>query len=53
MAEATAFFSEKEPSYAFGEFDEAGQTRLAQFAALHQCTPDFRPTEGRVYFNKS
>ena len=29
------------------------KTKLAQFAARYRCTPDFRPTEGRVYLNKS
>jgi hypothetical protein len=52
MAEAAALFSEEQPNYAFGDFDDAGKTRLAQFAAEHRCAPDFRPMEGRVYFNK-
>jgi hypothetical protein len=52
MAEAAALFSDEQPNYAFGDFDDAGKTRLAQFAAEHRCAPDFRPMEGRVYFNK-
>jgi hypothetical protein len=39
--------------YAFGELDDDGKTRLAQFAAQYRSTPDFRPTEGRIYFKKS
>ena len=43
-------FSTEEPQYAFGEFDEAGKNRLAQFAGQYRCTPNFMPTEGRLYF---
>jgi hypothetical protein len=53
MAQAAALFSHEEGQYAFGELDEDGQTRLAQFAAQYRSTPDFRPTEGRIYFKKS
>jgi hypothetical protein len=61
MARADGFRSRKRPSssrrkigkYAFGELDDAGKNRLATFAADHRCTPDFRPTEGRMYFRKN
>jgi hypothetical protein len=48
--EAARLFSTEEPQYAFGEFDEAGKNRLAQFAGQYRCTPNFMPTEGRLYF---
>jgi hypothetical protein len=50
LAEAARLFSREKPQYAFGEFDEDGKTRLAHFAAQYRSMPDFRPTEGRVYF---
>ena len=53
MAQAAAPFSREEQQYAFGELDDDGKTRLAQFAAEYRSTPDFRPTEGRMYFKKS
>jgi hypothetical protein len=53
MAQAAALFSHEEGQYAFGELDDDGKTRLAQFAAQYRSTPDFRPTEGRIYFKKS
>jgi hypothetical protein len=53
MAQAAALFSHAEGQCAFGELDEEGQTRLAQFAAQYRSMPDFRPTEGRMYFKKS
>jgi hypothetical protein len=53
LAEAARLFSAEEPQYAFGEFDEAGKSRLAQFANQYRCTPNFMPTEGRLYFKKS
>jgi hypothetical protein len=53
LAEAARLFSTEKPQYAFGDFDEAGKTRLAQFANQYRCTPNFMPTEGRLYFNKS
>jgi hypothetical protein len=53
MAQAAALFSHAEGQYAFGELDEDGKTRLAQFAAQYRSMPDFRPTEGRMYFKKS
>ena len=53
MAQAAALFSNEEGQYAFGELDDDGKTRLAQFAAQYRSTPDFRPTEGRIYFKKS
>jgi len=48
MAQAAALFSHEEGQYAFGELDDDGKTRLAQFAAQYRSTPDFRPTEGRL-----
>jgi hypothetical protein len=53
MAQAAALFSHEEGQYAFGELDDNGKTRLAQFAAKYRSTPDFRPSEGRIYFKKS
>ena len=53
MAQAATLFSHQEGQYAFGEMDIDGKTRLAQFAAQYQSIPDFRPTEGRIYFKKS
>jgi hypothetical protein len=53
MAQAAVLFSHEERQYAFGELDDDGKTRLAQFAAQYRSTPDFRPTEGRIYFKKS
>ena len=53
MAQAAALFSHEERQYAFGELDDDGKTRLAQFAAQYRSTPDFRPIEGRLYFKKS
>jgi hypothetical protein len=53
MTQAAALFSNEKEQYAFGEFDEAGKSRLAQFSAQYRSIPDFRPTEGRVYFKKN
>lgn len=53
MAEAAALFSRAEGQYAFGEMDDDGKNRLATFAADNRCTPDFRPTESRIYFKKN
>jgi hypothetical protein len=53
LAQAALLFSTKDRQYAFGELDDAGKNRLATFAADHRCTPDFRPTEGRMYFRKN
>ncbi len=52
MARAAALFSRQEGQYAFGELDEGGKTRLAEFAAQCRSLLDFRPTEGRIYFTK-
>ena len=52
LADAADLFSTEERQYAFGELDDAGKNRLATFAANYRCTPDFRPTEGRMYFRK-
>jgi hypothetical protein len=53
MTQAAALFSHEEEQYAFGELDEDGKTRLAQFSAQYRSMPDFRPSEGRMYFKKS
>ena len=53
LAEAARLFSTEEPQYAFGDFDEAGKSRLAQFANHYRCTPNFMPTEGRLYFARN
>ena len=53
LADAARLFSKKEREYAFGDFDDLGKSRLAEFAEEHQCLPDFRPTEGRLYFRKN
>lgn len=53
LAEAARLFSTEEPQYAFGDFDEAGKSRLAQFANQYRCTPNFMPTEGRLYFMRN
>jgi hypothetical protein len=52
IAESARLFSNEEQQYAFGEFDEEGKTRLGEFAAQYRCRPDFRPTEGRLYFER-
>jgi hypothetical protein len=53
LADAARLFSTEDSQYAFGQMDEAGMKRLAEFAAEHRCTPDFRPTVARMYFRKS
>jgi hypothetical protein len=53
QAEAAHLFSNQDPQYAFGELDEAGKARLEQFASQYRCTPNFMPTEGRVYFTRN
>ena len=50
LAEAARLFSSDDPQYAFGEMDDAGKLRLGQFSTQHRCSPQFMPTEGRVYF---
>ena len=52
LAEAARLFSSEKPDYAFGEMDEAGKDRLAQFSTRHRCSPQFMPVEGRVYFTR-
>ena len=52
LAEAAHLFSTAEQQYAFGEMDEDGKARLADFAAQCRCLPEFMPTEGRVYFRR-
>ena len=53
FAEAARLFSSEQPQYAFGEMDDAGKLRLGQFSAQHHCSPQFMPTEGRVYFTRN
>jgi hypothetical protein len=50
LAEAARLFSNEESQYAFGDYDEVGKSRLAQFASQYRCAPIFMPTEGRLYF---
>jgi hypothetical protein len=40
--------------YAFGELDDPGKQRLAEFVAdaTHRSIVDFMPKEGRVYFTR-
>ena len=52
LAEAAHLFSTADEQYAFGEMDDAGKARLADFAAQFRCFPEFMPTEGRVYFRR-
>jgi len=52
FAEAARLFSREQPQYAFGEMDDAGKDRLAQFSTQHRCSPQFMPAEGRVYFTR-
>jgi hypothetical protein len=53
FAEAARLFSSERPEYAFGEMDDAGKLRLGQFSTQHRCSPQFMPTEGRVYFTRN
>jgi hypothetical protein len=50
---SSASFSTKESQYAFGDYDEVGKSRLAQFASQYRCAPIFMPTEGRLYFARN
>lgn len=50
LQEAAHLFSGKHPEYAFGEMDEEGSHRLAEFAAKAKCNIQFMPMEGRMYF---
>jgi hypothetical protein len=53
LAEAARLFSSEDSQYAFGEMDDAGKLRLAQFSTQHRCSPQFMPTEVRVYFTRN
>ena len=53
LAEAARLFSSEDPRYAFGEMDDAGKLRLREFSTQHRCSPQFMPTEGRVYFTRN
>ena len=52
--EARLLFSPMDQDYAFGEMDEAGNSKLASFAARseHCSSFSFMPMEGRVYFTR-
>src|SRR5205823_1392627 len=50
LSEAAYLFSRQEPEYAFGEMDDEGKLRLAEFAAVCRSEFRFMPVEGRVYF---
>jgi hypothetical protein len=52
--DAWHLFSQMDEVEAFGEMDDAGKTRLAEFAAysVHRSEISFMPTEGRVYFTR-
>src|SRR4051812_28143675 len=49
LSEATRFFSNEAPDYAFGEMDDEGKRTLGEFASECHCEVQFMPTEGRVY----
>jgi hypothetical protein len=53
LAEAARLFSTEDAQYAFGEMDDAGKLRLEQFSAQHRASPQFMPTEGRLYFTRN
>jgi len=53
FADAARLFSSEQPQYAFGEMDDAAKLRLGQFCTQHRCSPQFMPTEGRVYFTRN
>ena len=52
LADAARLLSTEDAQYAFGQIRRRNE-RLADFAAEHRCTPDFRPTVGRMYFQKN
>jgi len=54
LREAWHLFSQMDEQEAFGEMDNAGRMRLADFAAYstHRSEIDFMPSEGRVYFTR-
>ena len=52
IADAARLFSTADPDYAFGEMDDEGKHRLAEFAAKSRGDPQFMPTQGRVYFTR-
>jgi hypothetical protein len=55
MQEARLLFSHSRDQYAFGDTDEDGKARIAQFAAGrdHHSAFDFMPAEDRVYFTRT
>ena len=54
LRDAWHLFSQMDEEEAFGEMDDPGKTRLAEFAAypVHRSEINFMPTEGRVYFTR-
>jgi hypothetical protein len=52
MQEARQLFSAADDQYAFGEMDEQGKTRLADFANRNGASFDIMPIEGRIYFTR-
>jgi hypothetical protein len=54
LRDAWHLFSAMDEEEAFGEMDDAGNRRLAEFAAypIHRSEFNFMPTEGRVYFTR-
>jgi hypothetical protein len=54
LRDAWHLFSRMNEEEAFGEMDDAGKTRLAEFAAypVHRSEINFMPTEGRLYFTR-
>lgn len=52
MQEARQLFSAADDQYAFGEMDEQGKTRLADFADRNGASFDIMPIEGRIYFTR-
>jgi hypothetical protein len=53
FSEAARLFSNQQSDYAFGEMDEEGKLRIAEFASKCGCDYQLMPAEGRVYFAKA
>lgn len=54
LRDAWHLFSQVNEEEAFGEMDEPGKIRLAEFArySIHRSEVNFMPTEGRLYFTR-
>jgi hypothetical protein len=54
LRDAWHLFSRMDEEEAFGEMDDAGKRRLAEFAehSTHRSEFNFMPTEGRIYFTR-